>query len=127
MRRVAARAAALVLLLAPCLAALPAAAEPLADLVIEHARVVSPPLALREDASVVVRGGRIAEVAAGGAPAPARRRIDARGRTLLPGLIDTHVHLQLAAFADEAAYARWAESEGRALLFEYARHGFTTL
>ena len=43
----------------------------------------------------LVRGGRIAAIAAGdvrGGP-PARREIDGAGRTLIPGLIDAHVHV----------------------------------
>jgi imidazolonepropionase-like amidohydrolase len=44
-----------------------------------------------ENATVVVRDGRI--VTAGRAPAPARMRtIDARGATLLPGLWEMHAH-----------------------------------
>jgi imidazolonepropionase-like amidohydrolase len=48
-----------------------------------------------EGGAVVVEGDRIREVAAGSPgrlPAEARR-IDCRGRTLLPGLIDAHVHM----------------------------------
>lgn len=65
-------------------------AEPF-DLVIEGGRVVLP---WGEDVtSVAVRGGRIAALGAE-ARAPAAETIDARGLVVLPGLIDSHVHLR---------------------------------
>jgi hypothetical protein len=49
------------------------------------------------DATVVVAGDRIAAVGGAALPVPAGSRvIDAHGRTLLPGLWDMHVHLQVA-------------------------------
>jgi imidazolonepropionase-like amidohydrolase len=46
----------------------------------------------RENATIVVRDGRIASVGESGAPAGAEV-IDLQGKTLLPGLIDAHAHL----------------------------------
>lgn len=43
------------------------------------------------EGSVHVADGRITAVG-GGAPADADRVLDARGRTVLPGLIDAHCH-----------------------------------
>ncbi|MBK7951122.1 MAG: amidohydrolase family protein [Deltaproteobacteria bacterium] len=104
-------------------------AAPAAELVIEHVRIVSPPLAVREDAAIVVRGGRIERIVDGGRAGAiaAVRRVDGRGRTVIPGLIDAHVHVQLAAFPDADAYAHWAANEGRRFLADYVRHGFTTI
>lgn len=42
---------------------------------------------------VVVEGGRIREIRDNPAPSGGARRIDCRGRTLMPGLIDSHVHV----------------------------------
>ena len=39
-----------------------------------------------------MRGGLIAEVGVGLAPSPGVRVVDGSGGTLLPGLIDSHVH-----------------------------------
>jgi imidazolonepropionase-like amidohydrolase len=48
---------------------------------------------LNAGASVAVDGDRIVEVAHGGRRLAADRTIDLGGRTLLPGLIDAHVHV----------------------------------
>ena len=47
---------------------------------------------LQRNVTVVLRGGRIESVGAGAAPAGARV-FDLRGRVVLPGLIDGHVHI----------------------------------
>jgi allantoinase len=43
-------------------------------------------------ADIAISGGRIAAVLPPGAEAPAPQVLDARGRHILPGVIDTHVH-----------------------------------
>ncbi len=55
--------------------------------------------ALRPNGTIVVRGGKIVDMrapAAGWRPPPGARVIELDGRTILPGLIDAHVHLTLA-------------------------------
>ncbi|MFD7500231.1 amidohydrolase family protein [Streptomyces sp. NPDC059850] len=47
---------------------------------------------VREDVDIVVRGGRIAAVEAHRGGRPAKRRIDASARTVVPGLWDAHTH-----------------------------------
>jgi imidazolonepropionase-like amidohydrolase len=47
----------------------------------------------RPDATVVIEGERIADVLDGGVQVDEARTIDLGGRTLLPGLIDAHVHV----------------------------------
>ncbi len=47
---------------------------------------------LRGGASVLIEGERIVEVSERGIRASDARRIDVAGRTLMPGLIDAHVH-----------------------------------
>lgn len=96
-------------------AALQAADDTALPLVIEHVDVISmvrgaPPV-LRNQ-TVVIAGGRIQAVEPGAAPTPVKgaRRIDGRGRYLLPGLVDMHVHV-------------WDEAE----LPAYLAHGVTTV
>jgi imidazolonepropionase-like amidohydrolase len=80
--------------------------------------------------SVLVRDGRVAEVGAGLSPPPGAQVITGDGRTLLPGLIDSHTHAappgsleqaiafgvttELDMFSDPAVYARQrAQAAGR--------------
>src|SRR5438876_7263586 len=46
-----------------------------------------------DQGSIVVRGGKIASVAAGSANAPGVQTIDARGMSAMPGFIDAHRHV----------------------------------
>ena len=67
-----------------------------------------------DDAAVLVNGARIEAVgpAASVAAPPDAAVIDAKGMTLLPGLIDCHDHL--ASFSYEIA-SRWGITETRSL------------
>ena len=66
--------------------------QPAPDLVISDVTVVSPERAAPlEHAYVRIRAGRIEEV--GTQPLDAEQRIDGKGLFLIPGLIDSHVHL----------------------------------
>ena len=47
------------------------------------------------DAVILIDGARISAVGARGAVIADAQRIDARGRWIVPGLIDTNVHLSL--------------------------------
>jgi len=54
---------------------------------------------LREDVEIVVEGDRIVGVVEGRATVPAAIEFDLGGRTLMPGLIDAHVHLMAVHLA----------------------------
>jgi N-acyl-D-amino-acid deacylase len=69
------------------------------DLVLLGGRVVDGTGSPWFRADVGVRGDRIAAVGALGG-AEARRRLDAAGRVVAPGFVDTHVHGDLALLAD---------------------------
>src|SRR5690606_9315297 len=69
---------------------------PAAGLAITHARVFDAERrAIVPDATVIVAGDRIVAVGAAATTKipPGAEVIDARGRTLLPGLWDMHVHM----------------------------------
>ena len=79
----------------------------------------------REHASLLVRDGVVVDVVDAAASTAGYRRIDVAGRTVLPGLVDAHVHLsslsmpapprgELAYEADVRPYAQAAAS--RAML-----------
>ena len=77
-----------------------------ADLVITNAKVITVDQAFSLAGGVAVAGGRISAVLPAGADAtthvgPETRVIDAGGRVVIPGLIDTHVHA-LGVAATEA-------------------------
>jgi imidazolonepropionase-like amidohydrolase len=86
--------------------------------------------ALLPDQSVVVEGERIVEVGPGRPGAGDGRAIDARGRTLMPGLIDCHVHVT-AATADLARLGEWSPyyvaARSAEILSGMLRRGFTTV
>lgn len=54
----------------------------------------------RQAADVVVDDGRISAILAPGTAGPARVVVDARGRHVLPGVIDTHVHTRHPGVAE---------------------------
>ena len=84
-----------------------------ADLLVQGARVVKPDTVV--DCNIAVRDGKIVALLAPGETVSARRTLDAGGRPVLPGLIDTHVHLGNSAqsfAADCATESRHAVTGG---------------
>ena len=84
-----------------------------ADLFVKGARVVKPDAIV--DCGLAIRDGKIVGVVAPGETVSARRTLDAGGRPVLPGLIDTHVHLGTSAqsfAADCASESRHAVTGG---------------
>ena len=79
---------------------------------------------------VRVEGERIVEVSDRPLAAPGAERIDVRGRTLMPGLIDAHVHATISTM-DLGALARrpitLVAQEARVELEATLRRGFTTV
>jgi imidazolonepropionase len=63
-------------------------------------------LGLIEDAAVVVDGDRVVWVGASGQAPPADTRIDAEGRAVIPGFVDSHSHLVFAGDRTEEFNAR---------------------
>lgn len=74
-----------------CLAA--SAALSAQDLTIVNARIIGPNASVIERGSIVVRGGRIASVAAGAPGTSSGKTVDAKGMTAMPGFIDGHRHI----------------------------------
>jgi imidazolonepropionase-like amidohydrolase len=97
-----------------------------------HAAVLDPATGvLTPDQEVLVDGERIAAV--GSSPdvaADEARVVDVGGRTLLPGLIDCHVHVT-AATADLAQMAEWSPTylaaQASAIMRDMLQRGFTTV
>lgn len=96
-----------------------------ADLVVANGRVLLPDGTLRRRA-VAVAGDRIAAVPADADPVtgPDTTVVDATGRTVVPGLIDAHDHLDLYAVF-ERGYHRWLERGVTGVVTELSSMGAT--
>ncbi len=100
------------------LAALSAHAQ---DLTITNARIVDGTGRVIERGSIVVRDGKIASVSAGAPSASAGRRVDAGGKTAMPGFIDAHRHI---IGGDPT---RWLADTAPQQLQEFLEAGFTSV
>ncbi|WP_380872966.1 Xaa-Pro dipeptidase [Sphingomonas sp. DBB INV C78] len=100
------------LALTAALIATPVLAQPTTGDVVIHAGTLldRPGKAPRRNATIIVRGGKIAEVRDGFVDAPAGARvIDLKDRFVLPGLIDAHVHLESDRAGNEGLLASFTE------------------
>ena len=89
------------------------------DLVISACRLAS----TGQTADVGIRGGRIAALG-DLAGSPARRRIEAGGRLIVPGFVDAHVHLDKAYLLDRTPSREGTLAEAIRVTAE-AKRGFT--
>ena len=99
--------------------------------ILENAAVLDPVEGtLTPDRHVVLRGGHVAEVAEGRPFKGETHRIDVRGRTVMPGLIDAHVHVT-AFTANFAELARssptYVSAQAAAIMSGMLARGFTTV
>jgi imidazolonepropionase-like amidohydrolase len=84
---------------------------------------------LQDGLSVVVRDGLIEEVSAAPVQPPDAQIRDCAGKTLLPGLIDAHVHI-IANRVDLSAGKQWpsfVHAQSRIILEGMLARGFTTV
>lgn len=97
---------------------------------LDHAAILDVRAGELRSGHVRVEGDRIAEIAEGAPRGSADRVIDLRGRVLMPGLIDAHVHAVLTTL-DLAALQHRPPSlvaqEARVSLEAMLRRGFTTV
>lgn len=92
------------------------------DLLITNARILDGTGRVIDRGSVVMRGGKVASVAAGTATAPPGARvIDAQGRTVLPGFTDAHRHIV------RGDGAQWLKEQAAPRMREFLEAGFTTV
>jgi len=106
----------------------PALAQSASPVTVIHAGVLidRPGTAPRRNASVVIRGDRIEAVRDGFVDMPGATVVDLRDRTVLPGLIDSHVHLDSDA-GGEAGLVEAVRSSDAATAFRAAENGRKTL
>ena len=112
------------------LAAAPVAAE---TIVVHAGRLIADPArGASGPSTIIIVDGRIQSVESGLNPAPAGARlVDLSGRTVLPGLIDSHVHLSSnpgGDFRNEAVDPdEWGVVVGAHNALTTVRAGFTTV
>jgi dihydroorotase len=68
-------------------------AAPVYDLILQRGHVMCPASGIDGVMDVAVAGGKIARVSEDILPSSAKQVIDARGKLVLPGMIDTHAHI----------------------------------
>lgn len=100
-----------VVMLLCLLLTLPCLAQP-ADTIIEGATVVTMDSQRRvlTPGHIVIRDGRIVSVGEGASAVEAREVIDARGKLIVPGLVNAHTHLPMVMFrglADDLILESW--------------------
>src|SRR5580658_10352243 len=96
------------------------------DLVVNNARIFDGSTVLQGAHNVGIAGERIRSVST--SPIAGSRQIDARGRFLMPGLIDCHVHLlNMWTAKDEATMAADIETELPKRLNDFLEAGVTTV
>jgi imidazolonepropionase-like amidohydrolase len=100
-------------------------------IVIEDVTLISPERqAPVPHISVVIRDGRIVQIGTDLVAGPHAKRIDGHDRFLIPGLIDSHVHIgQQGPLDDDAirAHPELLQAYQSQLLRSYLAFGFTTL
>lgn len=101
---------------------------PEADLAITDARVITGTGEVLETGTVLIKDNKIHSVEETGAEISAARQINADGKTVLPGLIDAHVHITVPPDEkDSTALARHMEENVPGILQDFLEHGVTTL
>ena len=98
------------------------------NLLITNARIVDGNGGIIDRGAIVVRDGRIVSVSTDAPVAPESMSLDARGMTVMPGFIDSHVHVTAyeEGATTDAALAEYIEDELPALLREMLEAGVTT-
>ena len=102
--------------------------RPPVDLLVTNARLVTGTGKVIPRGAISIREGRIEAIMEGDAVGTAERVIDAGGRTVLPGLIDTHRHILVWSFArSEADLRSYMDTELPGLLEGLLASGLTTV
>lgn len=116
----------LLLLTSGLAACQPGGPEP--TLVVENGRVIVGDGPVLEEASVAIAGDSILSITQDSVVAPNARRIDASGKTVLPGLIDAHVHLIVSnSGLDSTSVGTFLREEMPEVLRGLLNQGVTTV
>jgi len=98
------------------------------DVLITNARLIDGTGGIKEGAMIAISGNRIEGIFSDGEPREGDLTIDAGGRTVMPGLIDSHVHILVdEPVVDENTLAEYLENSVRKNLAGFLSHGVTTI
>ncbi len=96
------------------------------DVLITNARLIDGTGTVQEGAMIAISGDRIEGVFSEGELREGDLTIDAAGRTVMPGLIDSHVHVIVDdPIVDQATLAEHIETSVKRNLAGYLAHGVT--
>jgi imidazolonepropionase-like amidohydrolase len=98
------------------------------DVLITNARLIDGTGRVQEGAMIAISGDRIEGIFSAGEPRAGDLTIDAAGRTVMPGLIDSHVHILVDdAVLDQKTLTEHIDNSVKRNLAEYLAHGVTTV
>ncbi len=98
------------------------------DVLITNARLIDGTGGVKEGAMIAISGDRIVGIFSEGEPREGDLTIDAGGRTVMPGLIDSHVHVIVdRTVVDQETLDEYIENSAKRNLADFLAHGVTTI
>ncbi len=98
------------------------------DILITNARLIDGTGGVKEGAMIAISGDRIVGIFSEGEPREGDLTIDAGGRTVMPGLIDSHVHVIVdRTVVDQETLDEYIENSAKRNLADFLAHGVTTI
>jgi len=88
-------------------------------LLIRNGRVINPSSGLDEERDILIEGGKIREISRNLPNIPSAETVNAKGKIVLPGLVDMHVHLRDPGREDKETIATGTRAA--------AKGGFTSI
>ena len=98
------------------------------DLLLINARVIDGTGEVYDGATLAISGERIESIVRGPGPFESSAQIDLQGKTVLPGLINTHIHIgTLGRFEDQETLDQYLSDDLPGDMEEYLAHGITSI
>jgi imidazolonepropionase-like amidohydrolase len=98
------------------------------DLLLINARVIDGTGEVYDGATIAISGERIESIVRGTSSFKSETQIDLQGKTVLPGLINTHIHIgTLGRFEDQETLDLYLSNDLPADLEDYLAHGITSI
>lgn len=96
-------------------------------LLIKHARVIIGDGKVLPSATVVIKDGRVQKVSTRDLTINDAQIIDAAGKSLMPGIIDSHLHLFYSLDKGEQVYRALLENQAPEQMQKFLQYGVTTI